>query len=344
MTYISVDLANLYSRARYSVRGSLEEKVGLSLHTCLSSIRKAWKDFDGSHVCFFLEGRSWRKDFYKPYKKNRADAKAALTPREVEEDEIFWQTLGQFQEFLINKTNCTVLRHPELEADDLIGGWIHAHPDDNHVVISTDGDFDQLISENVSRYDGVNQITITHQGYFDAHGKPVIDKKTKLPKPAPDPEWLLFEKIIRGDSSDNVFSAYPGVREKGTKTKIGMRDAFADRIIKGYNWNNFMLQRWTDHMGVEHRVLDDYERNKTLCDLSAQPPEIKQIINDTINETINLNKNVSQVGLRLMKFCGEFDLIKIAEQAQSYAEPLNAKYVKNDHTNKSTNTQSLLVS
>ena len=29
-----------------------------------------------------------------------------------------------------------------------------------------------------------------------------------------------------------------------------------------------MLQRWIDHEGVEHRVLDDYTRNVTLCDLS----------------------------------------------------------------------------
>ena len=29
--------------------------------------------------------------------------------------------------------------------------------------------------------------------------------------------YLLFEKCIRGDTSDNVFSAYPGVRKKGTK-------------------------------------------------------------------------------------------------------------------------------
>ena len=27
---------------------------------------------------------------------------------------------------------------------------------------------------------------------------------------------------MRGDSSDNVFSAYPGVRTKGTKKKVGL--------------------------------------------------------------------------------------------------------------------------
>ena len=38
----------------------------------------------------------------------------------------------------------------QLEADDLIAGWVQAHPNDNHVIISTDGDFAQLIAPNVN--------------------------------------------------------------------------------------------------------------------------------------------------------------------------------------------------
>jgi hypothetical protein len=123
-----------------------------------------------------------------------------------------------------------------------------------------------------------------------------------------------------------VFSAYPGVREKGTKNKVGLREAYGDRDSKGYSWNNMMLQRWTDHNGEEHRVLDDYERNRQLIDLAAQPADIKQIMFDTITTATQANKNVSQVGIRLMKFCNLYDLKKIADQAQAYAEPLNARY------------------
>jgi hypothetical protein len=88
-----------------------------------------------------------------------------------------------------------------------------------------------------------------------------------------------------------------------------------------------MLQRWTDHEGREHRVLDDYERNRILIDLSAQPEEIKTIITETINTATGANKNISQVGIRLIKFCNLYDLKKIADQAQAYAEPLNARYM-----------------
>ena len=43
-------------------------------------------------------------------------------------------------------------------------------------------------------------------------------------------------------------------------------------------------------------------------------------------EGISANKDISQVGVRLVKFASSYDLNKITEQAQSYAEPLNAKY------------------
>jgi 5'-3' exonuclease len=327
-TYILVDTANTFFRARHVIRGSLEDKVGMSLQTVLGSVRKAWRDFKGDHVIFFLEGRSWRKDYYAPYKRQRTDARAKHTASEQEEERVFWETFDQFKDFITEKTNATVLQHPQLEADDLIAGWIKSHPEDNHIIISTDGDFAQLIAPNVKQYNGVMQVTTTHEGYFDEKGKYVIDKKTKLPKGIPDPSWLLFEKCMRGDTSDNIFSAYPGVREKGTKNKVGLREAFADRDSKGYNWNNMMLQRWTDHEGVEHRVLDDYTRNVQLCDLSAQPDEIKALIKETIDTATTADKNVAQVGVRLLKLCAEYDLNKISEQVQSYAEPLNARYTQ----------------
>ena len=328
MVYILVDTANTFFRARHVVRGNADEKVGMAMQIILNSVRKAWRDFNGTHVVFFLEGRSWRKDAYAPYKRQRTEARAAHSPREAEEEKLFWETFDQFKEFVINKTNCTVLQHPRLEADDLIAGFIQSHPNDSHIIISTDGDFAQLIAPNVKQYNGVTQVTITHEGYFDEKGKYVIDKKTNLPKAIPDPEWLLFEKCMRGDTSDNIFSAYPGVREKGTKNKIGLREAFADRNSKGYSWNNLMLQRWTDHEGVEQRVKECYERNKLLCDLTAQPEDIRGIITDTINEALGKEKNISQVGIRLLKFCAEYDLQRISDNVQSYADPLNARYVK----------------
>jgi len=326
MSYIIVDTANTFFRARHVINGDADIKLGMAFHITLNSIKKAWQQFEGSHVIFCLEGRSWRKDYYEPYKRNRSDARAAHNEKEAEEERVFWEAFDTFKNFISEKTNCTVLQHPQLEADDLIAGWIQSHPNDNHVIISTDSDFGQLIAPNVKQYNGVMECTITHEGYFDDKGKPIADKKTKEPKAAPNPQWLLFEKCMRGDTSDNVFSAYPGVRTKGSSKKVGLLEAFEDRNAKGFAWNNLMLQRWTDHEGKEHRVLEDYERNRRLIDLSYQPEHIKEAIATTIADATDANKNINQVGVKLMKFCGLYDLKKIAEQAQIYAEPLNARY------------------
>ena len=138
---------------------------------------------------------------------------------------------------------------------------------------------------------------------------------------------------MRGDSSDNVFSAYPGVRVKGTKNKVGLTEAFADRSKQGYAWNNIMLQRWTDHNGLEHRVLDDYERNRLLIDLNAQPVEIKSAVDEAICTQIS-HKDIGQVGIRFMKFCGKYELVKASESAEQYSRWLNQTYqgVLDDHS------------
>jgi 5'-3' exonuclease len=326
MTYILVDTANMFFRARHVVRGSdIDTKIGMAYHIMFSAINKAYKDFNGSHVVFCLEGRSWRKDHYIPYKANRAVAREALTEAEVEEDRAFWQAFDDFKDFIDQKTNCTVLQHQQCEADDFIARWIQNHPDDEHVIISSDSDFYQLLSETVTQYNGISNQHIKIDGIVNDKGKPVIDKKTKEQKQIGDPEYLLFEKCVRGDTSDNIFSAYPGVRKKGTKNKIGIQEAFADKDNKGFDWNNFMLQRWTDHDGVEHRVLEDYQRNRELIDLTAQPDNIKVALDEAIVEQVNKTPT-GQVGIKFMKFCGKYDLQKISENPTDHATYLNAGY------------------
>jgi 5'-3' exonuclease len=327
MRYVLIDTANMFFRARHGAHRASDtwEKVGFALHVTLMAANKVAKRFEADHVVFGLEGRSWRKDFYKPYKANRAVARAALTEHEQEEDKMFWETYDSLTKYLSERTNCSVIRHENAEADDIIARWIALHPQDEHIIISSDTDFVQLIAPNVKQYNGITDELITIEGIFDAKGKAVIDKKTKEPKTIPNPQWLLFEKCMRGDSSDNVFSAYPGVRTKGTKNKVGLQEAFEDRTKQGYNWNNLMLQRWTDPDGVEHRVLDDYERNVHLVDLTAQPEEIKAAVDAAIREQMS-HKDVGQVGVRFMQFCGKYELNKLSENADSFGRWMNETY------------------
>jgi 5'-3' exonuclease len=335
MRYVLIDTANMFFRARHGAHRAADSwtRLGFALHITLAAVNKMARRFEADHVVFALEGRSWRKDFYPPYKRNRADARAALTESEAEEDRLFWETYDELTTYLRERTNCSVIRHAEAEADDVIARFIALHPADHHTIVSSDTDFVQLLADNVDQYNGITDELLTLTGIWDGKGKLVTDKKTKEPKTVPDPEWLLFEKCMRGDASDNVFSAYPGVRTKGTKNKIGLLEAYADRQDKGFTWNNLMLQRWTDHEGVEHRVLDDYNRNRRLIDLTYQPEEIKQQVDAAIRDQIS-HKDVGQVGTHFLRFCGKYELTRISESAEQYGRWMNGTYqgVLNDNS------------
>lgn len=327
MKYALIDTANTFFRARHvaSRNSDTWEKIGMALHLTLASVNQAVKRYGIDHVVFCLEGRSWRKDVYGPYKKNRIVDETQVTQEEIEENKMFWETYDLFTTFLREKTNVSVIRHERAEADDIIARFIYLHPSDQHYIISSDTDYVQLISENVFQYNGVGNELITLEGYFKDNGKPILDKKTKQPKLLEDPQYLLFKKIIRGDAGDNVFSAYPGVREKGTKNSVGILEAYEDRTKQGFKWNNFMLQRWTDHNGTEHKVRDCYERNRMLIDLTAQPDDVKELVDTAIRNGVRTT-TTPQVGIHLMRFCGKYELNKISEQADSYARWLNAPY------------------
>jgi 5'-3' exonuclease len=325
--YALIDTANTFFRARHiaSRNSDTWEKIGMALHLTLASVNQVVRKYGIDHVVFCLEGRSWRKDIYPQYKAHRRVAEASLTEAEQEENKMFWETYELFTTFLREKTNVSVLRHERAEADDIIARFVHLHPNDTHYIISSDTDYVQLINENVHQYNGVSNQLITLDGYHDEKGRLIVDKKTKEPKLLGDPQFVLFEKIMRGDAGDNVFSAYPGVRTKGSKNKVGLIEAYADRTKQGFNWNNMMLQRWVDPDGVEHRVREDYERNRLLIDLTAQPDEIKDKVDASITSGVR-TQTTPQVGIHFMKFCGKYELAKISEQAETYAKWLNSPY------------------
>ena len=337
MKYALIDTANTFFRARHvAARNTdLSEKIGMALHLTLASVNMAVRNYGIDHVVFCLEGRSWRKDVYAPYKRNRIVDQSTVTDAEKEESEMFWQTYEAFTTYLKERTNVSVLRHERAEADDLIARFIHLHPDDTHYIISTDSDYVQLITDKVFQYNGVSNELITLNGYLKENGKPVVDKKTKEPKLLEDPEYLLFKKLVRGDSGDNVFAAYPGVREKGTKNNVGIKEAFEDRNSQGYKWNTFMLSRWVDHDNNEVRVRDAYERNRMLIDLTAQPQEIKDLVDARIVSDLNI-ANKPQVGIHFMKFCGKYELTKISQNAETFSKWLGSPYQGKLHESHST--------
>lgn len=340
-TYIHTDGHNLFYRQINMTNPALgiDSMIGMALHMILHSMKKEFNKWNGTHLVFYVEGRSWRRDIYPEYKAQRKVEFAKQTEREQEDHHILLEAFNDFVEYLDKKTNVTVLQNPKAEADDMIAVFIEAHPDDTHIVVSSDSDFFQLLRfSNVMLYDPVKDIQIRQDGVFNDDGERLSfilksDAKIKVGDPDPDhvcdPKWFeyaLFLKCVRGDKVDNIFSAYPGVHEKSTKTKIGIKEAFND-TGKGFAWNNFMLQKWVDHNEVEHRVKERYEFNRLLIDLNQIPDDVKTECLRLIAEEVERpDVPAVEIGVGFMKFAGKWNLKKIGDNSSAFMNMMKAKY------------------
>lgn len=314
-TFVLLDASNLFFRSKHMTKGDIEIKKSMALHICFTSILKVFEKFNGDHLVICLEGSSWRKTLYPKYKLQRKIKNSLKSEFEIEEDEIFNETFNDFTKFLKEKTNVTVLQSSNLEADDLVSIFIRQHPNDKHVIISSDKDFYQLLSSNVSIYNGINEEFITINGCFDDKNNHILNKNGD--KKVIDPKWELFLKCIRGDTSDNIFSAYPRVNEK----KI--RSAYDD--YGNFCYNNFMYQKWKDHNGEEKIVKDEYERNKILIDLNCQPKEIVLEGITTIQNEVS-KEPINNIFFHFTKFCNKHSLNNIKEYQTKYLSFLIKSY------------------
>lgn len=346
-TFIIFDIYNLFFRAMYMIKEpDIEMCKGLLLHTMLTMMKNACDKFKPTHLIICSDGKSsWRKDYYSLYKMNRLEALQNKSPSEVEKEKELKKIFdNEFIPLLKDNTNVTFLAYSKAEADDLIARFVKTHKSDNNIIVSTDNDFIQLINENTIIYNSMDERIITKDCIFTAtndhspikfkikDGKVSISRSDYLCQPneslTPMNDWIeyaLFMKCIRGDKSDNIFSAYPGVREKSTKKTVGILDAFADRKDKGYNWQTFMNSTWETPLGEKKLVKECYEFNKKLVDLNCIPIELKDEIDNYIySETHNTEKK--NVDLPLMKFLQKWNLMKIQQDYYSFSKYFNLKY------------------
>lgn len=340
--FILNDCQNLFHRQAHMVNPALgvDSMVGMALHMILYSMKKEWTTFNGTHAVCFMEGKSWRKNIYPAYKADRAVKFATLSEKDREDHKILQEAFDDLMQYISKNTNITVLRNPNAEADDMVAVFVEAHPDDKHILISSDSDFYQLLRHgNLIIYDPVKDIRIQQDGVYNDAGEKlsftINGGKLKIGQPDPSfvtedkwYEYALFIKCIRGDATDNIFSAFPGVREKGTKNTIGIREAYHDQENMGYLWNNFFMQRWIDHNGVEQQVKTCFDMNKRLIDLSLIPDNIKiECIQNIVEQTEKPPVPASDIGTFFYKFVGKWNLTKIGNNAAQFMPMLKSKYI-----------------
>ena len=340
-TFILVDIYNLFFRAMHSINAKedITLQEGMLLHTMFSMIKKACDKFNPDHLIICSDGNgTWRKEVYSLYKMNRIERLQERSPSEVMRDEHLKNIFeNELIPFLKDKTNASFLSSLRAEADDLIARFIALHPNDKIIILSTDNDFIQLLNDNILIYNSMEERMITKYCMLSAinhkpikfilkDGKVTVSKTDCLfdkneTKFVPMDDWIeyaLFTKCIRGDKSDNIFSAYPRVRETSTKKQVGMIDAFMDRKTNGYNWQTFMNSTWENPLGEKKLVKECYEFNKKIIDLNEIPEKIKNQIDEDIRQETE-PKNISQVGFNLAKFLKKWNLARLLENIQSFS-------------------------
>ena len=348
MVFGIVDLSNLFYRSRHGAATEPELKLGLAQLILFRSLRRLHRTLKIDHVVFAVDGGSWRNVVYPAYKSRRKLERSAATAREQAENRLFFAALDELTQYFVEHTRCTVLYERDIEGDDFIARWIKRHPTDEHIIISGDSDFVQLIAPNVRIFDAVNQRLIAADAVTDDMGRRMSfavsakDGKIRVGKPdsgfVPEPEWwrkALFIKLIRGDTGDSIFAAYPGVRYEGKKCSI--RAAWEDKE-QGYDWNNLMCQTWHKLLEVrdgeritkEVRVLDEYRINQGLIDLTMQPETVVAQIDIAIDAAI-WRPPALNIGIHFLRFCTKNDLPDLAKEANEHIAYLNASYPKVIH-------------
>lgn len=328
MINLHVDTSNVCHRGFHvTYAADTWTRIGIALHIMLSGLANIQHRFNTNQTYFYGEGKSWRKSVYPQYKAQRDIIKPEdNTPEKQQERAEFRAMMNQFLDFVQHDTNAIMLKSSNAEADDLIGRVIQLNPTEEHIILSADTDFDQLLAPNVSRYDPIKEVLFTVDGAFTLDGKIATDSKGEEIL-VEDPEYILFRKCIRGDKSDNIFSAYPGVREKGTKKKVGIIQAFADRHTRGLDWNNFMKTEWVDHENEKQIVENVYNRNRMLIDLTQQPEYIKEEMDAAIAQA-EQKQPVGMIGIRFIQFASRFDLEKVKASPERYLKVFKGEKLK----------------
>lgn len=332
MKFAIIDVNNLVHRSKHVVSNyeSFEACVALTLTILFGSLRKTYEKFGAEHCVACFDSYSWRKDVFADYK---GDREKDQSPIKLEEREIIKDVLVKLQRFLDAHTNVTVLSEGGIEADDFVARWVDLHGDESfeHVIVSADGDFKQLLRPGVELFNPISNTLYTVDGVFFQDGnRPGKDqatvrrhgevwkvkhvKKTGDPEIV-EPEWELFEKCIRG-RKNNLRTAWPRVTTKK------MRAAFEDR--GGPTWNDFINAIWKVEDQTQS-VRERYEFNRGLLDLRRQPPHIIEQMDAAISSAMDKSAK-TMVGAYFAQFCGRYKLVKLMDQSASITQLLAAPY------------------
>ena len=151
-------------------------------------------------------GSSYRKEIYPEYKANRKERFAEQTEQEAKEFEMF---MAEFSDTLtLIRKKYPVFHFRGVEADDIAAFITQKIKYDECWLISSDRDWDLLISDTVSRFSTVTRKETTVHNWDEHYDFEIED-------------YITF-KCLTGDKGDNV----PGVPGVGPKRAVQLMEQY----------------------------------------------------------------------------------------------------------------------
>ena len=205
-TVMVVDALNLAFRWKHSGDTDFLE----SYIRTIDSLRKSYGA--GKVVITCDQGSSsYRKQIYPDYKQNRKDKFAEQTPEEQAQFELFFTEFNRVMKHYEENTAYPLFRFDKCEADDIAAYIVKQKQKyccDKVVLVSSDRDWDLLVSDQVMRFSYVTRKEITAENWSEHYDYNIDDH--------------ISIKCLTGDSGDNI----PGVPGIGPKK--------AHQLVKDY--------------------------------------------------------------------------------------------------------------
>lgn len=221
-------------------------------------------------ACDSSKRKYWRTKEFEHYKASRykEDDKSKLSPKDIETKQKLREIPYKLRDIIKDNFPFKIIGSEAAEADDIIGTLISYNFNDDHLILSADGDFVQLQRYKVKQYDSIRNRWL---------------KSTT-------PDLDLNEKIIRGDTGDgipNILSDADTLVNEGKKQKAMTKKKF--QYLSSIDWDKMKSS------GENSDLVDRYFQNKMLIDLSQTPLDVKE---DIVEKYNNYEKKNS-----VMNFC-----------------------------------------
>ncbi|MCP4502364.1 MAG: DNA polymerase I [Deltaproteobacteria bacterium] len=256
---VLVDGSALLYRAFFAIPGNFSTKDGLptnAVYGFATMFKKLFKGrkVDRGAVVFDAPGKTFRDDKYPEYKSQRPSMPGDLREQLRHIDRVVEAHLFP------------LLRVSGFEADDVIGTLAKLGEEQGMevVIVSSDKDFAQLISDDVKMLDTLKDVT------FDPD---LVRKKWFVP-----PHQFVDFLAIMGDKADNIPGA-PGVGQKGAATLLEKYGSLDEILAHADNLKGRQKTAFTEHKDVvllsrELATIDcQVPLEVTLDDLRLQEPK-----------------------------------------------------------------------